>query len=182
MRIVAGELRGRRLASPPAGAEVRPTADRVREALFAILGDVGGARVLDLFTGTGALAIEAVSRGAEGAVLVDTRTATARRNVAALGLEGRCEVVRADAMRYLSGGGERFDLIFCDPPYRLADRLEGQLEKLAPGRLAEGGRLIAESAVRRPMRLSLPTLTERRYGDTWLAVYGAPRERASARG
>ena len=94
LRVVAGELGGRRLSRPPRrSAAVRPTADRVREALFSILGDVEGATVLDLFCGTGALAIEALSRGAAGAALVDTRTALARRNVAELGLGDRCEVV-----------------------------------------------------------------------------------------
>ena len=80
---------------------MRPTSDRARETLFAILGDVSELRVLDLFCGTGALAIEALSRGADSAVLVDTRAALARRNVDELGLANRCEVVRSDAIRYL---------------------------------------------------------------------------------
>ena len=174
MRIVAGELRGRRLVSPRAGADVRPTADRVREALFSILGDLSGATVLDLFSGSGALGIEALSRGAGHATLVDTRPETALRNVADLDLDARCEVVRSDALRYLTGTKRRFDLIFCDPPYRLADRLEGELDKLVPARLAKGGRLIVESAARRPLRLALPTLTERRYGDSAVAIHAAP--------
>ena len=102
MRVVAGELKGRRLAAPPRrSAAVRPTADRVREALFAILGEVGGASVLDLFCGTGALGIEALSRGAGRATLVDTQVSLARRNVGELGLEPRTDVVRSDALRYL---------------------------------------------------------------------------------
>jgi 16S rRNA (guanine(966)-N(2))-methyltransferase RsmD len=172
LRVVAGELKGRRLAAPPRRtAAVRPTADRVREALFAILGDVGGASVLDLFCGTGALAIEALSRGARRATLVDTRVALARRNVRELGLEGRAEVVRSEALRYLRRSRRRFDLIFCDPPYRLADRLEGELESLVGGQLAEGGRLISESAARRPLDLSLPLEAERRYGDTLIRIH-----------
>jgi 16S rRNA (guanine966-N2)-methyltransferase len=100
LRVVAGELKGRRLASPPRrSADVRPTSDRAREALFAILGDVSGARVLDLFAGTGALAIEALSRGAASAVLVDSDSRLARRNVEGLGLSDRCEFVRSDAQR-----------------------------------------------------------------------------------
>ena len=99
-RIVAGTHGGRRLATP-AGRGTRPTSDRVREALFSILGDVEGAAVLDLYCGTGALGIEAVSRGAAGAVLVDTHTALAYRNVSELGLGDRCEVVRSDARAYL---------------------------------------------------------------------------------
>jgi 16S rRNA (guanine966-N2)-methyltransferase len=152
---------------------VRPTADRVREALFSILGDVAGAAVLDLFCGTGALAIEAISRGAADATLVDRRTSIARRNVSGLALEGRCEVVPADVASYLRRASARWDLIFCDPPYRLADRLEGELDSLIPDRLAEGGRLITESATRRPLALGLPLLTERRFGDTLIRIHGA---------
>ncbi len=171
MRIVAGELKGRRLISPGSSEAVRPTADRVREAVFSILGRVEGATVLDLFCGTGALAIEALSRGAERATLVDSRTSLARRNASALGVSGRCEVVRGDAIRYLRRARRRFDLIFCDPPYRLADRLEGELDSLIGARLAEGGRLITESATRRPLSLGLPLLTERRYGDTTIRIH-----------
>jgi 16S rRNA (guanine966-N2)-methyltransferase len=172
MRVVSGSLRGRRLASPSRRATaVRPTADRVREALFAILGDVTGAPVLDLYCGTGALAIEALSRGAREAVLVDTDTSLARRNVRDLAVGERAEVVRSDALRYLRRARRRFDLIFCDPPYRLADRLEGELDSLVQGRLAKGGRLITESAARRPLRLGLPLIDERRYGDTVIRIH-----------
>jgi 16S rRNA (guanine966-N2)-methyltransferase len=172
VRVVAGELKGRRLASPPRrSAAVRPTADRVREALFSILGDVGQTVVLDLFCGTGALGIEALSRGATGAILVDTRTSLARRNVAALGLAQRCEVVRADVLAYLRRATAQWDLIFCDPPYRLADRLEGELDSIIGSRLAPGGRLILEGSVRRPLRLDLPLEQERRYGDTLIRIH-----------
>ncbi len=176
MRVVAGELKGRRLVSPPRrAAAVRPTADRVREALFSILGDVQGASVLDLFCGTGALGIEALSRGAGHAVLVDARTSLANRNVSQLGLRDRCEVVRSDVPRFLRRAAGRFDLIFCDPPYRLADRLEGELDSLVPARLAEGGRLITESAAQRPLELSPPLVTERRFGDTVIRIHRAGR-------
>ena len=172
MRVVAGELKGRRLQSPPRrSAAVRPTADRVREALFSILGDVEGAQVLDLYCGTGALGIEAVSRGAAAATLVDTHTQLAGRNVTELGLPERCEIVRSDALAYLRRTRRRFDLVFCDPPYRLADRLEGELDSLIRKRLAPEGRLIVEGAARRPPRLSLPVVIERRYGDTLVTVY-----------
>lgn len=174
MRVVAGELKGRRLASPPRrSTAVRPTADRVREALFSILGDIGQTTVLDLFCGTGALAIEAISRGAARATLVDERTSLARRNVTQLGLAERCEVVRADAVSYLRRATARWDLVFCDPPYRLADRLEGELDSLIPERLAEGGRLITESAARRALTLSLPLLTERRFGESLIRIHRA---------
>ena len=172
MRIVAGELGGRRLHGPPRrSAAVRPTADRVREALFSILGDVGGARALDLYCGTGALGIEAVSRGAASAILVDKDPRLARRNVAELGVEDRCQVVRADVRAYLRRTRREFDLIFCDPPYKLADRLEGELDSLIDGRLAPGGRLILEGSVRRPLRVDLPLELERRYGDTLIRIH-----------
>ena len=172
MRVVAGELRGRRLASPPRGAGVRPTSDRVREALFSILGDrVVGARVLDLFAGTGALAIEAISRGASDAILVDDNTSLAQRNVDALELADRCRLVRADVERFLGREQGRFGLSFCDPPYTLADRLQAPLDKLLPDRVAEGGVVVVESAARAPLRLAMRELTERRYGDTHIGVY-----------
>jgi 16S rRNA (guanine(966)-N(2))-methyltransferase RsmD len=153
------------------------TVPGLQEAIFSALGErVVGARVLDLYCGTGALGIEALSRGAGRATLVDTRVSLVRRNVRELGLERRTEVVRSDALRYLRRSRRRFDLIFCDPPYRLADRLEGELDSLIPGRLAEGGRLICESAARQPLELSLPLLAERRYGDTLVRIHlGARR-------
>jgi 16S rRNA (guanine966-N2)-methyltransferase len=174
VRVVAGELRGRRLHAPR-GSGVRPTSDRVREAIFSILGDVEGTRVLDLFCGTGALGIEAVSRGAERALLVDARTSAARRNVDSLGLAARIDVVRSDALRFLKRERSRFDLVFCDPPYDLAERLEADLGSLVAPRLAEDGRLIAESAARRPLELDLPLVTERRYGDTLIRLHSRPQ-------
>jgi 16S rRNA (guanine966-N2)-methyltransferase len=177
LRVVAGELGGRRLATPPGRtAAVRPTSDRAREALFAILGAeaVAGATVLDLFSGTGALAIEALSRGAESAVLVDTRPGLARRNVAELGLENRARVVRADAIRFLrtkSRRPARFDLIFCDPPYGSATRLATDLRRLLPARLAPGGRIVIESAAREPLELGLPVASERRFGEALLRIH-----------
>lgn len=175
MRVIAGELKGRRLASPPRRrAEVRPTSDRVREAIFSILGaHLEGARVLDLYAGTGALAIEALSRGAAEATLVDEDISLATRNAAGLGLEQRCTIVRSDVLRFLGAVQEEWDLIFCDPPYRLADRLQAPLEKLIPGRLSPGGLLIAESAAREPLSLGLPLVDERSYGDTRIAIHSA---------
>jgi 16S rRNA (guanine966-N2)-methyltransferase len=173
VRVVAGELGGRRLASPSGSGRIRPTSDRVREALFSILGDVRGASVLDLFCGTGALAIEALSRGAAEATLVDTDIRLARRNVDELGLEERSRLVRSDALRYLRTSARRYDLVFCDPPYKLADRLGAPLSETLEARLAEGGRVIAESAIRHPLTLDLPLRKERSYGDTLIRVYSA---------
>jgi 16S rRNA (guanine966-N2)-methyltransferase len=170
VRVVAGELRGRRLWAPR-GAAVRPTADRVREAIFSILGSVEGARVLDLYCGTGALAIEALSRGSESAVLVDTDVRATARNVEELDLSERCRLVRADVIRHLRRDEGRYDLVFCDPPYGLADGLAPDLDPLVARRLARGGRVITESGARRPLKLTLPVLVERRYGDTLVRVH-----------
>ena len=172
MRVVAGRLSGRTIAAPPGRSRaIRPTSDRARETLFAILGDVSDLLVLDLFCGTGALAIEAISRGADAAVLVDRRTALARRNATELGIANRCEIVRSDALRYLERTEQRFGLICCDPPYRLADRLEPQLARHLPPRLAKWGRLAVECSARRPLELELPLLAERRIGEALIRVW-----------
>ena len=178
MRVIAGELKGQRLVAPK-GWKVRPTSDRVREAIFSALGDrVADARVLDLYCGTGALAIEALSRGAASAVLVDQDTRPALGNVQRLGLGERAELVRADAGRWLgqvSSGpfAGNFDLVFVDAPYRLADRVGREVDIQLPGLLSEGGRAIVESGARRPLRIdSLPRLRQRRYGAADVSIYG----------
>jgi 16S rRNA (guanine966-N2)-methyltransferase len=171
LRITGGELGGRRIRVPR--GDVRPTTERVREAIFSILGDVAGARVLDLFCGSGALAIEALSRGAAEATLVDTRPATARRNLEALGLAERARTVRSDAARFLRRAeASSFDLVLCDPPYRLADRLAGDLDPLMRRALANGGRVMVETSPDRPLPLGLPLVTERGYGDTLIRIHG----------
>ena len=171
LRITGGGLGGRRIRVPRGG--VRPTTDRAREAIFSILGDVAGARVLDLFCGSGALAIEALSRGAAEATLVDTRPATARRNLEALGLAERARTVRSDAARFLRRAeASSFDLVLCDPPYRLADRLAGDLDPLIRRALANGGRVMVETSPDRPLPLGLPLVTERGYGDTLIRIHG----------
>jgi 16S rRNA (guanine966-N2)-methyltransferase len=126
MRVVGGVAGGRRLRAP-AGRSIRPTGDRVREAVFNVLtslGAVEGARVVDLFAGTGALGIEALSRGAAHVTFVDRDPAAAaviRDNLAAVGLaEAPSEVVRADALKWLDRGDQAFDLALCDPPYEFA--------------------------------------------------------------
>ena len=171
MRITGGELRGRRLYVPKTG--VRPTTGRVREAVFSLLGSVEGARVLDLFCGSGALGIEALSRGADDATLVDTRPGAARRNVEELGLTARATVLRSDARRFLRGAEEgSFDLVLCDPPYTLADRLASDLDPLIRRVLAEGGRAMIESSPDNPLQMDIPLLIERAYGDTLIRVHG----------
>jgi 16S rRNA (guanine966-N2)-methyltransferase len=180
MRIVAGELGGRRLVAPR-GWRVRPTSDRVREAIFSALGDIEDARVLDLYCGTGALGIEAISRGAAHATLVDRDIRGALGNVRLLGLNERVDLVRADVIDWLrprAATDEQrttsYDLIFIDPPYKLADRLGPELEPHLPGHLAEGGRVIVESSARRPLAVSLPLLRERRYGGTLVTFHRVP--------
>jgi 16S rRNA (guanine(966)-N(2))-methyltransferase RsmD len=179
MRVIAGELGGQQLVAPR-GWKVRPTSDRAREAIFSVLGTrVADARVLDLYCGTGALAIEALSRGAAGATLVDRDTRAAVGNVERLGLAERVELVRADVSRWLESreGGEEepvFDLVFVDAPYRLADRVGQELDSRLPGLLSEGGRAIVESGARRPLRIdSLPCLRRRRYGAADVSIYGS---------
>ncbi|MGI8946323.1 MAG: 16S rRNA (guanine(966)-N(2))-methyltransferase RsmD [Thermoleophilaceae bacterium] len=173
MRVIAGELRGRRLAAP-SGPTVRPTADRVREALFSILGDVSGLRVLDLFAGSGALGIEALSRGAAEAVFVDSsrRAVTAvEANLSALARAGT--VHRREALAFLAevAGAPRFELVLIDPPYDAANRLATPLAERLPPILAENARIVTESDKRRPLALPFPLVRERTYGDTRIAVH-----------
>jgi 16S rRNA (guanine966-N2)-methyltransferase len=177
MRVIAGELKGQRLVAPR-GWQVRPTSDRVREAIFSALGDVSGARVLDLYCGTGALAIEALSRGAATALLIDRDIRPALGNVERLDLGERAELVRSEVGRWLASHSEsldppRFDLIFIDAPYRLADRVGQELNTHLPHLLGTGGRAIVESGARRPLRLdSLEQLRQRRYGAADVSFYG----------
>ncbi len=171
MRIVAGELGGRRLKAPRGGF-VRPTSDRVREALFSILGDLEGLVVLDLFCGTGALALEALSRGVAEATLVDIAIGTAARNVGDLGASDRCHLVRGDARTFLEREGPGYDLIFCDPPYRLAGSVGPELDRLLDPRLRPGARVIVETSTDDRMSLTLPLLDERSYGKTAVRIYG----------
>jgi 16S rRNA (guanine966-N2)-methyltransferase len=175
VRIVAGRWGGRRLTSPK-GAATRPTADRVREALFSILGArVEGARVLDLFAGSGALGLEALSRGAAEATFVDSAAAAidaVRSNLEALG--GEADVRKADAVRFLrtaSGQARQYDLVLLDPPYRLAARLGRELSEALPAVLAPGALVVSESDRRAPLPLDLPVTDERRYGDTLIRIH-----------
>jgi 16S rRNA (guanine966-N2)-methyltransferase len=180
MRVIAGDLKGQRLVAPR-GWKVRPTSDRVREATFSALGErVVGARVLDLYCGTGALAIEALSRGAARAVLVDHDTRPALGNVERLGLRERAKLVRADVARWLqrtsvemaSKGSGEFDLVFVDAPYRLAARVQQDLVTHLPDLLAPDGRAIVESGARRPLAVaSLERLRQRRYGAADVSIY-----------
>ncbi len=176
MRVIAGRYGGRRLQAPPGGA-TRPTADRVREALFSILGArVEGAAVLDLYAGSGALGLEALSRGAVRATFVESAPAAQRAlraNVEALGADA--ELVRADVLRWLRGAraaARQYDLVFLDPPYRAAAALGAPLSELLPPVLAGGALVVSESDRRAPLDLTLTTTDERRYGDTLIRIHG----------
>ncbi|MGN6868208.1 MAG: 16S rRNA (guanine(966)-N(2))-methyltransferase RsmD [Solirubrobacteraceae bacterium] len=161
----------------PRGSSTRPTSDRVREALFSILGLLDGARVLDLFAGSGALGIEALSRGASQATFVDSSSAALaalRRNLDALGIEA--EVRRQDALAYLrsaSRDARLYDLVFLDPPYRHARALGPELSTALGPVLAPAARVVAECDRRAPLELDLTLLDERRYGDTLIRIYGS---------
>jgi 16S rRNA (guanine966-N2)-methyltransferase len=171
VRVVAGEFKGRRLHTPRS-ARTRPTADRVREALFSMLGDVSGARVLDLYAGSGALGIEALSRGAASAVFVESdarAAAVIERNLSALGLDEA--VRRQDVERFLRGSQAAFDLVFCDPPYDSASRVAQALAERLPAVTSEDGRIVTESDKRMPLELPFELLRERTYGDTRIAIY-----------
>jgi 16S rRNA (guanine966-N2)-methyltransferase len=181
MRIVAGEFRGRRLVAP-AGMGTRPTSDRVRESLFAILGPLGGDRVLDIFAGTGALGIEAISRGAASAVAVDRDRAAVRAiraNAEALDLGDRLRVVQRgwrEALRVEAEAGAAFDLVLIDPPYDLLPGIAPTLGEAVAQVLAPGGVVVLEHARGAMMGADgLPGIavsdeTTRRYGDTEITV------------
>jgi 16S rRNA (guanine966-N2)-methyltransferase len=174
MRVVGGRLGGRPLIAPR-GRSTRPTPERVREALFSILAPLDGLRVLDLFAGSGALGIEALSRGAAEATLVDSSAAAAeaiRRNLGSLGIEA--ELRRQTASSFLSQAlqaGRQYDLVFLDPPYGHAARLGPPLGTALARVLAPGARVIAESDRRAPLQLDLTLIDERRYGDTLIRIY-----------
>jgi 16S rRNA (guanine966-N2)-methyltransferase len=176
MRVIAGAHRGRELSAPRGGA-TRPTSDRVREALFSILGDIGGARVLDLFAGSGALAIEALSRGAAEATLVDSSAAavaTIRRNLSRLGIDA--QVQRGGAIDFLQRArrsSRQYDLVFVDPPYRHSGSLSAELSTALVPVLAPEARVVAESDRRNPLGLDLEQRDERRYGDTLIQIHGS---------
>lgn len=181
MRVIAGRLGGRRLIAPR-GAETRPTTDRVREALFSALGDVSGAAVCDLYAGTGALGIEALSRGAARAVFVESgRAALAalRENLASLDLGQVAQVIPVPVERALDRlaqlmGDAPFDLVLMDPPWAAlaaAATAAGRLASL--GLLAPHGRLVLEHA-RRDAAPAIPGLSldsTRTYGDTAVSLY-----------
>ena len=176
MRIVAGTLGGRVLRAPP-GRDTRPTSEKVREAVFAILGDPGeGAHVLDLFAGSGALGLEALSRGASKAVFVERDGDAARtieRNLDKLRLAGT--VIRKDAVTALAteaGSGRKYDLVLVDPPYDVYADMEPKLARYLPSVLTEDGVVVVETDVRVEPELPFEQRTTRKYGAARITIYG----------
>lgn len=181
MRIIAGTHRGRALAAVGKGdpaAHLRPTTDRVRESLFGILeggrfGDpIDGAHVLDLFAGTGALGLEALSRGAADVTFVESgRKALAllSRNIGTLGETGRTRLLRQDATR-LGQAEQPCGLVFLDPPYGKGLGQRAIAAALAGGWVAPGALIVWEEAAAVDLPEGLTALETRRYGDTWISL------------
>jgi 16S rRNA (guanine966-N2)-methyltransferase len=180
MRVITGSAKGVRLGPVPAG--VRPVADRVREGLFSSLAaEIPGARVLDLFAGTGAMGIEALSRGAERAVFVERNRAALRAigdNLARTRLADRAEVVGAEVAAFVAAEAERrgpFDLALADPPYDAPGRVvDGLLEDLARGWLAEGATVALTRATRNPtpvIPVHWRVLKRLEYGDSAVLIF-----------
>jgi len=181
MRIVAGELRSRRLRAPK--GPTRPSSERLREALFGALGAVDGLAVLDAFAGSGALGLEALSRGAAQAVFWDVdrdAVAALRANVSALGVAGRCAVRLVDARRGLradANAGRRYDLLLVDPPYSALPELQPVLDRYLGQIAAPGARLVVESAAGSEARFrGFDLLSQRRVGAGSLSILRLAQE------
>jgi 16S rRNA (guanine966-N2)-methyltransferase len=172
MRIIAGTHRGRRIAAPK-GLVTRPTGDSVREAAFNLIGPVDDARVLDLFAGSGALGLEALSRGAASVTFVESdRIAcqTISENLEKLKLTG-ARVVCADALWSVRRDTHNYDLVLVDPPYEAWAELEPRLAEHLPRVLAPDGLLVVETGARTDPALPLPIRTSRRYGSARLTLF-----------
>lgn len=178
MRIVAGSRKGARIFAPR-GRDTRPTADRVREAAFNLIGPVDGARVADLYAGSGSMGLEALSRGAARVVFVETdrrAVETIERNLDKLRLTG-AEIAREPAERRLAAdarAGRRYDLVLIDPPYRMLAPSLASLAPFLPAVLEPGGLVVVESDAREEPELPLPMRTTRRYGSSRLTLFEAP--------
>ena len=177
MRVITGKARGIQLKTPD-GLTTRPTADRVKEALFSIIQfDLPGAKVLDLFGGTGQLGIEALSRGAKSAVFVDAGEPACkliRENLRRTKLEADGKVVRSDYLEYLKRSRETFDIIFLDPPYAEVF-LENALNCIGEiDILQSGGIIVTERPLGKDLNVELPGFVrskDYKYGKTLLAIY-----------
>jgi len=175
VRIIAGTKRGARIAAPK-GELTRPTGDRVREAAFNLIGPVDGASVLDLFAGSGAMGLEALSRGAARVVFVESDRAACRtvaENLAKLGFTG-AHVLCQDALLALRQESRTHDLVLVDPPYGAWPELEPRLAELLPRVLAPHGLLVVETDARTEPVLPLAQRTSRRYGSARLTLFHHP--------
>jgi 16S rRNA (guanine966-N2)-methyltransferase len=175
VRIIAGSRKGHRIAAPK-GQDTRPTSDRVREAAFMLIGPVDGANVLDLYAGSGAMGLEALSRGAERATFVeaDGRAASViRQNLEKLRLTG-ARIVNADAARALAAeasAGAKYDLVLIDPPYGAYPDLEKMLATYVPAILSDDGLVVVETDARTEPQLPLDLRTSRRYGSARVTLF-----------
>lgn len=175
MRIIAGSKRGARIAAPK-GLATRPTGDRVREAAFNLIGPVDGATVLDLFAGSGAFGLEALSRGAASATFIETDRGACRtisENLEKLQLTG-ARVVCADALWTLRQEKRSYDVVLVDPPYEQWGELESRLGAYLPRVLAPEGLLVVETSSRTEPGLPLAFRTSRRYGSARLTLFEHP--------
>lgn len=174
MRIIAGEF-GRRIIEAPPGRDTRPTTDRVRESIFSLVAArtaLAGANVLDLFAGSGALGLEAVSRGAQQATFVEKHGRTlgvARRNAAALGVTDRTLFVRADVLTWLAKSSATFDLVLADPPYELPALPD--LPGLILPRLTASGWLVLEHDTWHSFDQAAGFESSRTYGSTVVSLF-----------
>jgi 16S rRNA (guanine966-N2)-methyltransferase len=176
MRIIAGSRKGHTIYAPH-GLDTRPTSDRVRENVFNIVGPVHDATVLDLYAGSGAMGLEALSRGASRAVFVERdrdAVRTIERNLDKLRLQGT--IVRQDAVAALAaeaGAGRKYDLVLVDPPYDMYDDVQPQLARYLPAVLSDEGIVVVETDARVEPELPLAQRTSRKYGQARITVYEA---------
>ena len=175
MRIIAGSRKGHRIVAPK-GRDTRPTSDRVRENTFNLIGPVDGATVLDLFAGSGAMGLEALSRGAARATFVEQDAKTAaviEANLEKLRLTG-ARIVRDDAVRALAteaSAGRKYDLVLVDPPYDRYDELQPTLARYLPHVLDAGGLVVVETSARTEPELPLELRTSRKYGSARVSLF-----------
>src|SRR3954469_20999996 len=173
MRIIAGSRKGHTIQAPH-GTDTRPTSDRVRESVFNIVGPVDDARVLDLYAGSGALGLEALSRGAARAIFVERDAAAARiieQNLDKLKLHGT--VLRQDAVALVAAETRQYDLVLVDPPYEMYADIEPQLARYLPRLLADDAVVVVETDARVHPALPLTERTSRTYGSARITVYDA---------
>jgi 16S rRNA (guanine966-N2)-methyltransferase len=175
VRIIAGSRRGHTIYAPP-GRDTRPTSDRVRENTFNLIGPVDGASVLDLFAGSGALGLEALSRGAASAVFVESdrdAVGAIERNLDKLRLTG-ATVLRRDALQALAAdasAARKYDLVLVDPPYDRYDDMQTTLARYLPEVLAGDGLLVFETSARIEPQVPLELRTSRRYGSVRVTLF-----------